>query len=59
MDRAGGPTRCSGLAVARYDVAAVAREFGDGFELVRGEREVHVTPEGREQRFTYAVLRRL
>lgn len=55
---ADGPTRCSGLDVARYDDEALAREFGDGFGLERGAREAHRTPAGVEQRFTYAVLRR-
>lgn len=53
-----GPTRCSGLEVARYDGAGIARELGAGFELVSETRETHHTPAGAEQRFTYAVLRR-
>ena len=55
---ADGPARCSGLDVARYDVDALARAFGDDFVLLRGDREAHHTPAGAEQRFTYAVLRR-
>lgn len=55
---ADGPTRCSGLEVARYAPEALAREFGDRFVLVRGFGDVHRTPAGAEQRFTFAVLRR-
>lgn len=53
-----GPTRCSGLPVARYTPEGVARELGDAFALVRGFGDVHHTPAGREQRFSVAVLRR-
>ncbi|HEY0969712.1 MAG TPA: class I SAM-dependent methyltransferase [Gemmatimonadales bacterium] len=55
---ADGPTRCSGLEVARYSPEELARELGDAFELERGFGDVHVTPAGKEQRFTVAVLRR-
>ncbi len=54
-----GPTRCSGLDVTRYAPADLAREFGeDDFELVDSCPDLHRTPAGVEQRFTYAVLRR-
>ena len=53
-----GPTRCSGLEVARYTPEGLARELGDAFSLVRGFGDVHHTPAGREQRFSAAVLRR-
>lgn len=53
-----GPERCSGLPVMRYDAPALAQALGDAFELIRSEREVHVTPWGREQAFSYAVFRR-
>ena len=54
-----GPTRCSGLEVQRYDADGLAREFGDQFELVDQVAHVHHTPSGGEQRFTFAVMRRL
>jgi len=54
-----GPTRCSGLEVARYGPAELAREFGPGFALERSFADVHRTPGGTEQRFTVAVLRRV
>jgi SAM-dependent methyltransferase len=52
------PPRCSGLDVRRYDANALAREVGPGFVLERTEPEVHVTPSGDRQPFTYAVFRR-
>ncbi|HEU5174793.1 MAG TPA: hypothetical protein VFT96_08570, partial [Gemmatimonadaceae bacterium] len=53
-----GPTRCSGLEVARYDADGLAREFAEEFVLTTGLTDVHRTPAGGEQRFTYASLRR-
>jgi len=54
-----GPTRCSGLEVARYGPAELAWAFGEAFALERSLADVHRTPSGTEQRFTVAVLRRL
>jgi hypothetical protein len=53
-----GPERCSGLPVRRYGPDALAAAFGDGFALVRHEREVHVTPWNTGQAFTWVALRR-
>ena len=53
-----GPDRCSGLPVRRYSPEALQAELGPGFEPVRHERVVHVTPSGVEQRFVYCHLRR-
>ncbi|WP_201313698.1 class I SAM-dependent methyltransferase [Dyella sp. EPa41] len=55
---ADGPERCSGLPVARYDAPALAALFKDSFELIATSRDVHRTPAGGSQAFTYAVLRR-
>lgn len=55
---ADGPTRCSGLDVARYDADALAACFGDGFERVASARDMHVTPWGATQAFTYVRMRR-
>ncbi len=52
-----GPTRCSGLEVARYSPAALHGEFGPDFRLLASEREVHITPTGSEQAFTYCLCR--
>ncbi len=51
-----GPLRCSGLEVARYDPETLAAEFAPAFDLARGFADVHTTPWGAEQRFTFVVL---
>jgi SAM-dependent methyltransferase len=56
---ADGPERCSGLPVARYDADALAARFGDGFACVDAGRDLHETPAGATQPFTYVALRRL
>ena len=56
---ADGPEQCSGLPVARYDVASMQSRCAGRFELMRSEREEHRTPAGKLQRFRYFVLRRL
>jgi 2-polyprenyl-3-methyl-5-hydroxy-6-metoxy-1,4-benzoquinol methylase len=53
-----GPARCSGLDVVRYDSASLARELGSQFSLERSVDDLHHTPSGAEQAFTYTVLRR-
>ena len=50
-----GPTRCSGLPVARYSAGALHHEFGPAFRLVESVREEHVTPAGRTQAFIYCL----
>jgi SAM-dependent methyltransferase len=52
-----GPTKCSGLEVARYDVRSLHETFGDGFDLVDQRTEDHITPGGQPQQFVYAHLR--
>ncbi|MCI4350310.1 MAG: class I SAM-dependent methyltransferase [Thermoplasmata archaeon] len=54
-----GPETCSGLDVRRYDGRRLESEFAPGFLLVREVREVHRTPWGVRQPFTYVVLRRV
>jgi SAM-dependent methyltransferase len=53
-----GPEKCSGLSVQRHDGASVARLLGPSFDLSEEDREVHLTPSGGEQRFSWVVLRR-
>ena len=48
-----GPTKCSGLDVVRYDPGALHDEFGPGFQLVEHLTELHRTPAGSIQQFTY------
>jgi SAM-dependent methyltransferase len=49
-----GPARCSGLPVARYDVAALRALLAPAFALVEGRRAGHRTPRGARQAFTWA-----
>jgi hypothetical protein len=32
--------------------------FGERFDLIEGVHETHITPDGRPQRFAYALLRK-
>ncbi len=52
-----GPTRCSGLEVTRYSAESLHATLGAGFSLIDGQRELHTTPSGAQQAFTYAVFR--
>ncbi len=52
-----GPTRCSGLEVARYSPETLHGEFGNDFRLVESRREEHRTPWGTQQEFTYCLCR--
>ena len=52
-----GPTRCSGLEVARYSPEALHVEFGGPFQLMTSEREEHVAPAGVRQAFIYCLSR--
>lgn len=54
-----GPERCSGLPVQRYDAAALAKAIGPDFSLVEDWPEIHVTPAGNRQSFTWCVFRRV
>lgn len=54
-----GPERCSNLPVQRHDGASIAAAFAPAFELVSETRDEHLTPWGKPQRFTWAVLRRV
>lgn len=53
-----GPERCSGLPVQRYSAETLSVRLGSAFGLMKEAREVHATPGGSEQSFTYAVFRR-
>ena len=54
----GGPRRCSGLDIVQYDAEKLMAELGGEFHLLRQEDEIHITPEGKEQRFSYFFFRR-
>jgi SAM-dependent methyltransferase len=52
-----GPTKCSGLDVVRYGPAALMLELGDAFQEVESLTEIHATPSGAPQQFTYCYCR--
>ncbi len=56
---ADGPERCSGMPVQRYDAPSLVARFGGAFEPLECTRELHATPTGATQAFTYVALRRL
>lgn len=54
-----GPTTCSGLPVARYDAALLARRLGDGYRLIRSLNHEHSTPWGSVQRFHFGLFQKV
>lgn len=52
---ADAPDVCSGLPVRRHSSADLAAALGGAFELVETRREVHVTPRGALQPFTWVA----
>lgn len=52
-----GPAQCSGLDVMRYGPEALHDEFGSNFRLVKHRSELHQTPSGSTQQFTYCYCR--
>jgi len=52
-----GPTKCSGLDVARYDADSLHKQFGVRFRLVDSTKEIHQTPFGTTQQFLYCYCR--
>ena len=53
-----GPQYCSGLPVARYTAAQLARQAGAKWLLISQDLEEHVTPAGAAQPLTWVALRR-
>lgn len=53
----GGPRRCSGLDVVQYDGEKLMRELGEGFSLMEQLSELHLTPGGDVQEFSWFRLR--
>ena len=52
-----GPRKCSGLEVVRYDPDALHGQFGSNFRLLRHLTEIHQTPTGAAQQFTYCYCK--
>ena len=53
----GGPEKCSGLDVVRYNAESLHAEFGSTFQKVGSFEETNVTPWGSEQAFVYCYCR--
>lgn len=53
-----GPEQCSGLPVRRYDAQQLCDLLGDDFECRSHRTEVHTTPSGNPQAFTYTSIAR-
>ena len=53
-----GPARCSGLEVARYSPAELAELLGHDFSTVATRREIHHTPSGKTQPFSWIAAKR-
>ena len=51
-----GPTKCSGLDVVQYDAEKLLKELGDQFVIVEERNETHVTPDRKEQLFSWFHL---
>jgi SAM-dependent methyltransferase len=51
-----GPARCSGLEIVRYSPEELAEEFGPVGTMLEYHREVHTTPAGTPQAFTYGLF---
>jgi hypothetical protein len=53
-----GPQRCAGLPVTRYNADQLGEVLGEEFKLVEQRREVHTTPSGSLQPFTWIAASR-
>jgi SAM-dependent methyltransferase len=54
-----GPPTCSGLEVRRYDARTLAEELGPAFTCELEVEDLHETPWGSTQAFTFARFRRI
>ncbi|MDP2653704.1 MAG: class I SAM-dependent methyltransferase [Candidatus Omnitrophota bacterium] len=54
-----GPLKCSGLDVERYSPEKINNALGNAFEFVQSVNEGHMTPGGKEQKFTYCYFRKV
>lgn len=53
------PPKCSGLPVQRYSREQLGNSLGSEFELVRYQKEQHVTPGGVKQMYLYCQFHRI
>jgi len=52
------PAMCSGLPVQRYSPELLENTLGEEFQLVRQQKELHVTPGGVKQMYLYCQFRK-
>jgi ubiquinone/menaquinone biosynthesis C-methylase UbiE len=55
----GGPVQCSGLPVVRYTCDHLRATLGPMFTLVQHQQQMHHTPTGAAQPFTYCCFRKV
>jgi len=53
------PPKCSGLSIQRYSQDQLGNTLGGEFELVRHQKEQHITPGGVEQMYLYCHFHRI
>lgn len=53
------PPKCSGLPVQRYNQKQLENTLGGEFELMRHNKELHITPGGVEQMYLYCHFRKI
>jgi trans-aconitate methyltransferase len=54
-----GPEKCSGLPIQRYSHESLQQTLGPAYKLILQEQETHLTPAGGQQKFIYALFRKL
>jgi trans-aconitate methyltransferase len=54
-----GPEKCSGLPVQRYSHESLQQTLGPAYKIVAHEQETHSTPSGGQQKFIYALFRKI
>ena len=54
-----GPDACSGLPISQYDQRKVSDLFEPEFEMLDCFEEIHTTPTGNPQSFTWSVFRKV
>jgi hypothetical protein len=54
-----GPERCSGLPATRYSATDLGEFLGADFSVVENRREIHTTPNGSTQHFSWIAARRI
>ncbi|TAL31392.1 MAG: class I SAM-dependent methyltransferase [Alphaproteobacteria bacterium] len=54
-----GPEKCSGLPVQRYSHESLQLALGPSYKELAHHSETHVTPAGGQQKFVYALFRKM